>query len=201
MPLDPKNHCRDCGRVLSFGAKRCRDCFAKTRRGVRAPLDERFWAKVAIGSKGDCWEWKAAAAPRGYGRINVEGRVRLAHRLAYELTHKVEVPSDLCVCHRCDNPSCVNPSHLWLGTKAENNRDMGRKGRAVIPGLRGEQHPNARIPDGDIDAMRDLVSQGWVLADIARAYGVDRSYVWRLKHGLSRSESHSSSERVDGLAA
>lgn len=98
---------------------------------LKLTLEQRFWAKV---KKADgCWLWTGAGSRKGeHGRIGIGGRsegIALAHRLSWELHHG-PVPDGFCVCHRCDNPPCVNPAHLFLGTKGDNNRDMYAKGRA-----------------------------------------------------------------------
>lgn len=99
-----------------------------------AAAQARFWAKVQMGRAGDCWLWRASVGRNGYGQFTWAsryGRQRPvgAHRVAYELTRGLIVGEAMLVCHTCDTPLCVNPSHLFLGTQTDNMQDASAKGR------------------------------------------------------------------------
>lgn len=96
-------------------------------------IEERFWSKVDQRGPNDCWPWLGARHERGYGRFILGERNRRANRVAWEIANARPVPDGMLVCHSCDNPPCVNPAHLWIGTLADNARDMVAKGRHANP--------------------------------------------------------------------
>lgn len=117
----------------------------------------RFWAKVNIpADRNACWEWTASCNQGGYGHLMVGRFQRQAHRLSYAL-HKGE-PGELCVCHHCDNPLCVNPDHLFAGTDADNGHDKAMKGRAAPK--HGELNGHAKLTETDVLSIRAEVAAG-----------------------------------------
>lgn len=102
-------------------------------------LQNRFWSKVDVRGKDECWLWTGAHTPDNYGLITTGSRkdgsrkLVYAHRLSWEIKNNSKIPSDLFACHSCDNPSCVNPIHIWLGTNLDNMRDAKNKGRTFNP--------------------------------------------------------------------
>lgn len=132
-------------------------------------LAERFWSKV---TKGDgCWEWTACRNPAGYGRFSYQGRTHLAHRVAWVLEHDCDMP-ELWVLHHCDNPACMRPDHLFLGTDADNSRDMMEKGRVA----QGERLSHI-LTELDVSAIRERYELGEREADLVRAFGVSCSVI------------------------
>lgn len=141
----------------------------KANRKVE-PLEVRFWRNVS--RQGDCWEWTGTKNKKGYGTIDVETRTTLAHRLVLKLTG-VDLPDDKKVLHSCDNPPCVRPSHLSVGTSADNNADMVAKGRQK--GVSGERHHNAKLTQAQVDEIREKYSDRHLsTAKIAALYGVSQ---------------------------
>lgn len=114
-------------------------------------LAMRFWAKVDQRGKDECWPWTACRLPRGYGRFGVDRRVELAHRVAMFL--QTGAWPSLWVLHRCDNPPCVNPEHLFLGTASDNSIDMHAKGRWRAD-HRGEHNGAAKLSAAQVRRIR-----------------------------------------------
>lgn len=136
---------------------------------------ERFWKKVVVRADDECWRWTGASNPGGYGRFRLtsEGnRIVPAHRWAYEQRYG-PAPKELHILHRCDNPRCVNPSHLFVGTPQDNVTDKMVKGRSKLNKLTEEQA---------IYAMARLLV-GERATRIARDFGVDRSTISHLWGG------------------
>lgn len=145
-------------------------------------IELRFWANLdkTVG----CWTWKLARrGSHGYGVTKWQGRSYATHRVAWELTHG-PIPSGLLVCHRCDNPPCCRPDHLFLGTPTENMHDMIIKGRHRTAGLRGEATGRALLTEVDVRMVRRRHAEGETMASLARelrvSFGAIRSIVLRL---------------------
>ena len=140
-------------------------------------LRERFfhYTKQSAG----CWEWAGSKDANGYGRLNVGGKPILASRASF-LLHHGDVPAGKCVCHKCDNPGCVNPEHLFIGTQAENVADMHTKGRARKRGLPGVTHHAAKMTP---EAVREIRAGGKSDAHWATHFGVSRATVHAIRTG------------------
>lgn len=132
--------------------------------------EERFWSKVDKTTS--CWEWIGCKV-RGYGQFGFEGKVQYAHRVSWKLLNGD--PLDLKVLHKCDNPSCVNPNHLFLGTQKENIDDMLSKNRQV----KGEQKPDVKLTKKQVLEIRhSKLSQ----RKLSKLYNVCPSHVWHIKN-------------------
>jgi len=137
---------------------------------------ERFstkYNKVASG----CWEWTGGLNPDGYGYMRVDGKMVGVHRLSYSMYNSEGIPSGLCVMHKCDNPSCVNPDHLSLGTHKDNMDDRGAKGRSSGGSLPGEQAHNSILTDIGVRVIRRCVEYGMKQTVLARMLGVKKATI------------------------
>ncbi len=161
-----------------YCSKRCFS-LALSRR-ASANLRERFNKLVDKSSADDCWSWRGRLDPSGYGRFDMNGKPHLAHRIAYFLNRPNDDQS-LVVCHACDNPSCCNPQHLWLGTQADNISDMDRKNRrAPLPIKRGKEASKCKLDELDVfEIIASLKSN----KELASIYGVSPAAIWNIRHG------------------
>ena len=143
----------------------------------------RFWSYVDKRGHSDCWEWQGGKNPYGYGQFWNGKTNGVAHRYVYELVIG-PIASGLCVCHHCDNPPCVNPSHLFVGTKADNSADMVRKGRCKSRGLGGEASGSHILTAKQVRKIRDLYArpEGVNQAALARQYGVSEGAIRDVTH-------------------
>lgn len=146
----------------------------------RMAPQEAFAKYVVPSLPSACWEWQGPRGKQGYGYAKIAGLPSRAHRLSYEL-HYGPIPDGLYVCHTCDNRACVNPTHLFLGTAADNTADMVAKGRAYKP--RGEAHPHAKLTWGDVREIRRLYATGkYTQEKLGQRFGVNRTTVWSIVH-------------------
>lgn len=139
-------------------------------------LKERFYEKVALIPFHSCWEWVGNRKLSGYGRIDFQKKSYLAHRLSWEI-HRGEVPRGMFVCHKCDNPSCVNPDHLFIGSHQENMDDMRRKGRCRR--ISGVAHYKAKLQEKQIVQIRNSDMSSRRLAVI---FGVSHHNILSIKN-------------------
>jgi hypothetical protein len=204
--LDTPRPCEKCGVDFQPNARDVRRGYGRfCSRSCQAsrpkrPASEALWAKVD--KTGECWLFTGARLPRGYGMISAEGRRVYAHRLSYELNIG-SIPAGMFVCHRCDNPSCVRPEHLFLGTHHENMADMTAKGRQArgnthgsrlrpetnhspkkkLNAARGERSGKAKLTEAQVVAIRSAYATGGTSQlRLAKEHGVAESLIWAIVH-------------------
>lgn len=148
----------------------------------RETTPENFWSKVDTSE--NCWLWLGRTDGNGYGRVGFRGRTNVgAHRVAWAFTNGGLLP-DEWVLHRCDNPPCVNPDHLFLGDVVENNRDRQRKGRTRgWAGREGIEHHAFKVDAGLVELIHQMRQDGASQQAIADTYGVSRGHVSKILSG------------------
>jgi hypothetical protein len=165
-------------------------------RGCGSP--ERFWGYLTVDFETGCWLWDGTCDRSGYGLVRVGARHVNTHRYAWELAFGpipedlfglLDSRRDLWVLHRCDNPPCCNPAHLFLGTARDNTEDMFRKGRAIVQPA-GEQNANARLSDTQVAVIRQRYASAgdrWGLqTQLAREFGCHQTTIGLIVRGQLR---------------
>ena len=155
----------------------------------KQPAKERFWEKVNVQDSQLCWDWLAGKTLKGRGSFRNDTGSCLAHRFAWEITHG-GIPQGLLVCHKCDNPLCCNPDHLFLGTNRENNQDMIQKGRGFFP--KGVRNGRARLSEFEVRFIRYWVDRGYTHDSLLSSFQVTKQMLRNI--GLRKSWAHLSEE-------
>ena len=158
-------------------------------RGKRyVSAEDRFNQSYLVDAETGCWNWQNFVTPGRYGTITVNGKAMRAHRYSWSRLNG-DIPQGMVICHKCDNPSCVNPDHLFIGTRQDNEKDKVSKGRQA-KGRRlaeaqgnhvrcGEQCPTSKLTDSVVTSIRNDPRSQRVIAD---EYGTTQSNVYRIKN-------------------
>ena len=174
--------CLSCGqpyRVAQYRATKSKYCSHSCRaigtmKMRSLPLEDRFWRKVKVKSENDCWLWTAATTNGGYGVIGHRDKTVRAHRLSYEMANG-PIPRNHVVRHKCDNPACVNPDHLEIGTQADNICDAVSRNR--------NRGPTRKLTDS---AVLDIRQSKDTIRECAERHKVSYAYVSLIRNGKAR---------------
>ena len=143
-----------------------------TRWNSNDSFEDRFNRSV-IKKESGCWDWSGCLYATGYGKITFQTKNWLAHRASYKI-HKGDVPSDMLVCHTCDNRKCTNPDHLFIGTHKDNLSDMKNKGRSN----RGQKNGRSKLTDEDVGSLKHMNRVRYFeQKELAKHFGINRSLV------------------------
>jgi len=151
---------------------------------------DRFWSNVETGTTDECWNWSGYKNGDGYGYLQIKYKgvfkCIFAHRLSYMLTYGYDFdknPESRCL-HKCDNPKCINPGHLFIGTQIENIQDMWNKGREHI--LKGSESSNSKLDECQVNEIKKLLAVGKTSLDtIAQRYSVTRQNIRSIQRGIT----------------
>lgn len=170
--------CNGCGKELNRPASQVLPYKEHFCNACKFTLERRFWRRVEFGN--GCWNWTGARTPVGYGTFHRNGANLYTHRVSYEMCIGT-VPNGLCVLHKCDNPRCVNPAHLFLGTKKDNTEDARKKGRMAV----GEKLPQAKLTASTVLKIREIYAKGGVTQQaLADRFGVEQQCIHKIVHRL-----------------
>lgn len=151
--------------------------------------DNLFWDKVKIGKENECWQWLGALNNHGYGvvkRRKIGRGIHYAHRYSFYLKHKV-FPKEFC-CHKCDNPKCVNPNHLFDGTPKDNMVDAANKNRLGSIQT-GTKNNNSKLTQSDLIKVRQLIKEGINNTEIGKLFNVSHSTISCIRRNKTHQDS------------
>jgi hypothetical protein len=204
--------CKNCGkdfqRTLETKGRRCcsdecaKASWAASYKGTVGSWLDRFFdgicfdGPIIVPELGPCWQWtRGRSKDVGYGKIDIDGETNGTHCVSWEL-FVGSIPVDLWVLHHCDNPPCVNPAHLKLGTAADNTADMMRRGRCRGYVNQGEGSPNVKLTDEQVIEIRRRRAAGDTYRVLAEAFGVCQARCHQIVNG--KAWLHLASADVDG---
>ncbi len=192
MP-SPKNipkECTQCSKqfltsksIINWtGAKFCSlSCSISNRNSKLVVCPQKlFWSNVDKLKEDECWIYKKCISTHGYARMQIKGKFIFAHRFSYELHHG-KIPEGMFVCHKCDNPPCVNPGHFFLGGNMENSLDKVSKNRQS----KGESHGMHVLNESDVIQIKKMLKQGMTGYQIAKIFDVHHQTIYSIKSGCN----------------
>lgn len=178
---DPLSHCR----ISASGFGRTNDergfLFCGDAMASSKTMLERFWCRVTVTD--GCWLWIGHKDEKGYGVFYPKETSVRSHRFSYILHSGEQIPDGMCVCHHCDVPACVNPTHLFLGTNDDNVADSTRKQRRNRP--IGVKNPKVKLRVNQVYEIRRLLSAGRKCVELAKVYGVGKACIYSIRSGKS----------------
>ncbi len=138
---------------------------------------ERFWYYVDKRGEDECWEWKGHKSPEGYGHLHIKTGTTVTSRISWQI-HYGEIPKGMLVCHKCDNPPCCNPKHLFLGTDLDNIQDRDKKKRNKQ--CKGRNHYKAEIVEADVINIRNLNKEGMSQKELSKMYNLSQASISKI---------------------
>lgn len=140
---------------------------------TRLTTEERFWRKVKKRQSHECWDWAGVCDTSGYGQIEINRKSIKTHRFSWEI-HFGKIPDEMCILHYCDNPKCVNPNHLWLGTKKDNSDDKVNKNRQT----KGEDVWCSKLTEDQVKEIRQLCCEKKLMKkEIAKMFNISNATI------------------------
>jgi hypothetical protein len=143
-------------------------------------VEERFWKYVNKDCENGCWHFTGSLSNNRYGKLGVNGKFISAHRFSYQLSYG-EIPEGMHCCHKCDNPRCVNPDHLFIGTRSENMQDMLNKNRGNK--VKGSLHHSSKLTEDQVLSIKKRIASGEKQCNIAKEFGIANCQITYIKNG------------------